>query len=663
MINYFRKLFKLIPQSLLVLIYSYITLIILFIIWRLLFAIYFYDDLSFLDIFYYLKSFLIGARIDLIVSSYLLLPILLTIYIPYIGWNSKFYRKLLLTYLSILYFSISIFYSINIEWFNEIGNHINMMIITYTKSDEGWKMVFEAYNVLIYLLVCSLIAWFMFFILKSLTSSEDKHTSWKINLISFMVSFISLGILIRGGTQERPLGWGYAHFSDNNMANSIAQNPIFFFSRSYIELKEEEKYKTKFLKVENIESVDNIYNKLRSANQIDGINIDLKLNDKQKPNIVLMILETFVSENCNFLNSNQTQNITPFLNELSNKGISFSNCFANGTRSAFGISTILTSWPVLPGKPLMYQVESAFPNNAMHEIMSIFSDLGYKRTFLYGGDSSFDNLKGFCFENGYDQVIDWNDSRFKNAHGNMWGYYDHFVIDEIIDIADSHKNEPFMITFFSTTNHNPFKIPEEYEEKLAHIFPGKKHYERAAKTMAYNDLIIKEFFDEIKDKEWYENTIFIFTADHGSTIHRDIPVHPRNGHIPFIIYSDLLDKSYSIDKIVSQTDIIPTIIDLIGEDHYLSNFYGISGLKGGGGYACRILNDDFQWITPNNIYYELIGTDNRRHFIFDSIWDQKYKEINSDQILELQSQSNAYIKNAYYQFKEQNNAQKTTIDD
>ena len=125
----------------------------------------------------------------------------------------------------------------------------------------------------------------------------------------------------------------------------------------------------------------------------------------------------------------------------------------------------------------------------------------------------------------------------------------------------------------------------------------------------------------------------------------------------------MLDKSYSIDKIVSQTDIIPTIIDLIGEDHYLSNFYGISGLKGGGGYACRILNDDFQWITPNNIYYELIGTDNKRHFIFDSIWDQKYKEINSDQILELQSQSNAYIKNAYYQFKEQNNIQKTTIDD
>ena len=80
-------------------------------------------------------------------------------------------------------------------------------------------------------------------------------------------------------------------------------------------------------------------------------------------------------------------------------------------------------------------------------------------------------------------------------------------------------------------------------------------------------------------------------------------------------------------------------------------------------HACRILNDDFQWITPNNIYYELIGTDNKRHFIFDSIWDQKYKEINSDQILELQSQSNAYIKNAYYQFKEQNNAQKTTIDD
>ena len=55
--------------------------------------------------------------------------------------------------------------------------------------------------------------------------------------------------------------------------------------------------------------------------------------------------------------------------------------------------------------------------------------------------------------------------------------------------------------------------------------------------MAYNDYILKDFFDKIKNEEWYKNTIFIITADHGLSIHRDLQNHPRNGHIPFIIFS------------------------------------------------------------------------------------------------------------------------------
>ena len=41
--------------------------------------------------------------------------------------------------------------------------------------------------------------------------------------------------------------------------------------------------------------------------------------------------------------------------------------------------------------------------------------------------------------------------------------------------------------------------------------------------------------------------------------------YPINGKIPFIIFSELIHDSVSIDKIVSQVDVIPTILDLIGE--------------------------------------------------------------------------------------------------
>ena len=469
---------------------------------------------------------------------------------------------------------------------------------------------------------------------------------------SFIFSFIITFILIRGGTQERPLDWGYAYFSDSNMANSTAQNPVFFFGRSYVQMKKEAKYNNEFLRVDNPEEVSSHYQTLRLDSEKDGFNGNLIQLNESPPNIVLIILESFVSRNCNFLNSNLDQNITPFLSELiDNNSISFTNCFANGIRSAYGLGSILTSWPVLPGNPIISQVESGFSENSIKESMNIFPNLGYHRTFLYGGDANFDNMKGFCIANGFNSVIDSKHPMVADSKdGTMWGSYDHTMLNHLIDIANTSENEPFMITFFSTTNHDPFKIPEDYEKHFQHIKTGNKKYLKAQKTMAYNDLVLREFFEQAKKEDWYDNTIFIITADHGLTINRDITNHPRNGHIPFIIFSELITKPVVIDKIVSQIDIMPTVIDLINQDNYLPVLYGISGLKGGDGFACRISSDNLQWITKNNLYNELMGQNNQEYFSFNNIWDIKYKRLTPGNI-QLKIDSNLYIKNAYYKFK------------
>jgi len=244
---------------------------------------------------------------------------------------------------------------------------------------------------------------------------------------------------------------------------------------------------------------------------------------------------------------------------------------------------------------------------------------------------------------------------FNSKDGTPFGIFDHLMIDTLIKIANSKdKNSPFMLTLFTTTNHTPFRIPKEYESYFQNITTGEKNYLKAKKTMAYNDLIIKEFFEKIKYEEWYKNTIFVITADHGLNIHRDLQNHPRNGHIPFIIYSELINTPILIEKIVSQVDIMPTIIDLIGEDQHLLNFYGISGLKNGPGFACRIESDHLQWITPNNIYNQMMGQNQSSLLKFNNIWDLDYKESDSNEISRFLIESNAYIKNAYHQFKSNN---------
>jgi phosphoglycerol transferase len=470
--------------------------------------------------------------------------------------------------------------------------------------------------------------------------------------IGFLLSLIISVLCMRGGTQEKPVDWGYAHFSKDNMANQIAQNCIFFFGRSYIEMQEEENFIANFGNVNNFSEIETTVEKLKVENNKSNYNINL--NTDKKPNIILIILESFVSENCNYLNPHLKEKITPFIDKLSTEGISFTRCFANGTRSAYGIGSILCSWPVLPGKPIITQVEIGFKNSPATESLRIFSKLGYDLTFLYGGDANFDNMKGFAMANGFDHVLDWNDGFLANKDdGTMWGKFDHIMFNKLLDIANEKGDTPFMINFFTTTNHDPFKVPQSYESRIPQFETGKEKYIRAKRTMAYDDIVLSEFFKDAKSHDWYDNTIFIITADHGLNIHRDIPNHPLNGHIPFIIYSPMIDSPVESNKIVSQIDILPTLLDLMDEDQYLSHLYGNSALKGGGGFACRVAHHSLQWITPNHTYYEFMGSDKHQLFTYPSIWDEVYTElpISNPRFNMLKTQGQHYIQHAYYQFK------------
>ena len=172
--------------------------------------------------------------------------------------------------------------------------------------------------------------------------------------------------------------------------------------------------------IHNKLAIIDTYQSIRNRNNGNRLNIKLNTEEKTLPNIILIVLESFVSENCNFLNPAQKQTITPNLNKLVKNGILFERCFANGIRSAYGIGSILCSWPTLPGKPIIKQVEASFENNIGAEPIHIMRDLGYKQIFLYGGDAGFDNMKGFAMANGFNQVIDWEDGFF----GDVIDIYD-----------------------------------------------------------------------------------------------------------------------------------------------------------------------------------------------------------------------------------------------
>jgi hypothetical protein len=197
MFSYLKKIINKFSSEILLLLYFHLSIIILFFVFRLMFMIYFYDELSTSDFLLYIKALFVGIRLDLIVSSYFSLPILFTVYFPYIGYDSNKYKKIISGYLAFILLSLTLFSFINIEWFKEFGNHLNTMLMMYGTTQEAWGLIFEEYNLFLYFFLTVAITIFIFKVFSCLKNTISiKSSSNKIKFITFIISFIITGVFI-----------------------------------------------------------------------------------------------------------------------------------------------------------------------------------------------------------------------------------------------------------------------------------------------------------------------------------------------------------------------------------------------------------------------------------------------------------------------------------
>jgi len=221
-------------------------------------------------------------------------------------------------------------------------------------------------------------------LLKFISYKFDQATSSAKQIIFFVISFLLTGIFARGGLQERPIDWGHAMFSNNQFANQLALNPLFNFGRSVVQLNSEKNISKIIHFMDDKTALDISKKMILAPNEkfIDSLSFKRKIISPKsiEPNIVFIILESFLGNYCGFINNNN-YDITPNLNKIAKEGINFSKTIASGKRSAFGLGSILCSWPVLPGLPLISSLES---QKNIDTIGSLLKKINYSTYFLFG---------------------------------------------------------------------------------------------------------------------------------------------------------------------------------------------------------------------------------------------------------------------------------------
>ena len=78
---------------------------------------------------------------------------------------------------------------------------------------------------------------------------------------------------------------------------------------------------------------------------------------------------------------------------------------------------------------------------------------------------------------------------------------------------------------------------------------------------------MRKFFDEAKKSDWYNNTIFVLTADHASTYSDILKYKTSLGTftVPIIIFDPGNKQLTGFDQntIVQQNDIMPTVLNML----------------------------------------------------------------------------------------------------
>ena len=568
-----------------------------------LFTIY-YDRLQSSDV-NILLTFLYGLKMDIIVISlFLLIPLILLTLLP------KVFAKLsniFLKYYFLVIISVLIYMEIaTYPFIAQYDVRPNFLFVEYLEyPKEVFSMIIADYKIQLFIALV-LISSFIYFYLKLFNDEFIKiyNTSYIKRVILFIPLLLVLVIGIRSSFGHRPANISDAMISSNRILNEITKNSLYSVAYAiYANKKFSPKDISKrYGKIDINEAIKRVQNRLNI--QSDNKKEFLKRFEKSHfetnntKNIVIFLQESLGAQ---FVQATGGQKgITPKLNALAKEGILFTDMYSNGTRSVRGIAGVTSGIFSIPGKGVVKRNKS---QNDFFTFSKILKPLGYHTSFIYGGESHFDNMKGWFLGNGFDEIID--ETKFKNPKFvGTWGICDEeVVIRANEEFKKLHsKNKKFASLIFSTSNHNPFDFPDDKIKLIDGV--SKKSVKNAIK---YADFAIGRFIELAKKEQYYKDTIFIIVADHNVRVYGNDAVPVNMFHIPAVILGDNI-KPQVYSKLATQADLLATTLDLagisanvpiMGHSIYSNKKQNLTLLQFNNTYALRV-DDNIAIVQPNS---------------------------------------------------------------
>lgn len=590
-----KRYFKYFRNIYLLTILQFLYVVLVMEVLRVVFALYNADVVGRWDFSTLMQLCVAGLPYDFKAASYFNLPFLLMRFLPFSFVTGRRYMRisniaygvgntlmLILAIGDIPYFAFS---GARLRWqglLDLLGDTSMLGVLASYSLDYWWA----------FLLGLGVIAsiWIVGFKPKADRATMPVNKVKKRRVLRTSASLLCLGLsflCLRGGVSKHPLTLitAFDYITDLRQYNIVLNTPFSVITT---------------IGASHTVAVYDFYtpeqlSHIRSSLHHPIPAVDSLLSAQHGKNIVIINLESGGSVWLDTLAVNKeyaARNLQPFLNDLAGRSLAVRHTMGAGVRTIEGLTSIFGGFPTYG--TLLY-LSSPYSTDVLDAHPALLREMGYDTKYYYGGSHgafSIDQLLGVA---GFSEVTCKQKlSDELSAHGT-WGVYDHELAEYAARDMSSLR-QPFYAGMLTLQPHAPYETPDGIE--------SVNDESEMLAAVQYSDYAVRRFFEEAAKQPWFDNTVFIITADHGFRDLRntDFMTHYLRDHITFLIYAPdgSIKPRIVEDRVLSQFDIGPTVLDIAGyPKDYVALGRSLFDPEAGGGFAVSFNSDTYIIYGPN----------------------------------------------------------------
>jgi phosphoglycerol transferase MdoB-like AlkP superfamily enzyme len=530
--------------------------LIFFFINRVIFLIVQISQLKHLSLAEIIRCFYYALPLDVSAACYSCAFAFIVLWIAYLAGQKIWLKILQILMVTVIFIHCAIAYgdaALYTEWHTKLSwkalAHFAHPSEVFRSA--SWGLTFLFFGTTIVLGLIFTVFYNRFIHLRALPPSRLKKRIFPGVVIFPIIGFIIFSG-IRGGWKRFPISLSIAYYSSHGVLNDAAVNPAWSLIHD--------------VRQEALDVNMNPYHWMPPAvatHIVDSLfhyrkDTTISVLRSPRPNIVLFILESWPRV---AVQKPDGVNVTPVFDSLISQGIYFDRCYATGYVSDEGIPGILSAFPTSADVSVLTEPQKTIHLPSINEVLD---SAGYNSGFIYGGQLDFGNIRSYVFNKKFGVVKSSRDFPL-NVHRGALGIPDGLMAGFTAELIDKAP-QPFFYCWYTLSTHPPYDIP------VAKWMQYGGTQRPFINTIHYADSSLGLFFNKIKDKPWFKNTLFIFVSDHShdSQYNRPVQGSTRNS-IPLLFYGDVIKPEWRgrvMHQVTSQLDIAATLLAQLQLPHH-----------------------------------------------------------------------------------------------